>query len=70
MTRVVLETPLPETNEARVVARLLIIDASVRAMTDTRTTHSTRGGGAIFGVSRSIGDEPFLFAQVFPNRCG
>ena len=68
--RVVLETPLPETNEARVVARLLIIDASVRAHDGHPNRRVIDSCGAIFGVSRSIGDEPFLFAQVFRIAVG
>ncbi len=67
--RVVLETPLPETKEARVVARLLIIDASVRAH-DGHPDDALDSCGAIFGVSRSIGDEPFLFAQFFRIAAG
>jgi hypothetical protein len=61
--RVVLESPLPQTVESRVVGRLLAIDASMR-------THEGDADGALqscramFGVGRSIGDEPFLYAQL------
>ena len=56
------ETPLPQTLEARVVARLLALDAAMRA-TDGDFDGALESCRAIFGVGRSIGDEPFLFAQ-------
>jgi hypothetical protein len=61
--RVVLKTPLPETLEARAVARLLSIDAATRAH-DGDPDGAFDSCRAIFGVGRSIGDEPSLFAQA------
>jgi hypothetical protein len=67
--QVVLQAPLRETTEVRMVARLLVIDAALRA----------RGGDldgaldscrAILGACRSIGDEPFLFALMVRSAVG
>ena len=67
--RVVLQTPLPETTEARVVARLLSIDAAIRAH-DEDVDGALDSCRAIFGVGRSIGDEPFLYAQAVRHALG
>jgi hypothetical protein len=61
--RVILRAPLPKTMEARVVARLLFVDAALLAH-DGSHDAALDSCRAIFGVGRSIGDEPFIFAQL------
>jgi len=67
--RVILETPLPKTTEARVVARLLTIDAGMRAH-DGDIDGALDSCLALFGVGRAIGDEPSLFAQTVRRAVG
>jgi hypothetical protein len=61
--RTLFDTLLPETQAARTAARLLLLDSANRAQ------NGDADGGldscrAIFGVARSIGDEPFAISQL------
>lgn len=58
-----LDTPLLETQNARSVARLLRVDAEVLA-DEGRIDAALGSVRAIFGVGRSIGDEPFLISGL------
>jgi hypothetical protein len=58
-----LDTPLPETQAARGAARLLSADAAIRAH-DGDLDGALDSCGAILGVARSIGDEPFTISQL------
>lgn len=58
-----LDTPLPETQASRTVARLLWADAAVRAH-DGDLDGALDSCRAIIGVGRSIGDEPFLISHL------
>jgi hypothetical protein len=58
-----IDTLLAETEDARAVARLLAADAAVRAE-DGDLDGALDTCRAIIGVSRSIGDEPFLISQL------
>jgi hypothetical protein len=59
----VLDTLLPQTEDARIVARLMVVDAAVRAH-DGDFDGALDSCRAIFGAGRSIGDEPFLISQL------
>jgi hypothetical protein len=59
----ILDTPLPETQEARSVARLLAVDAAIRA-DDGDCDGALDSCRAVLGTGRSIGDEPFLISQL------
>jgi hypothetical protein len=62
-------TPLPESQDARIVARLLTADAAIRA-------HGGDLDGAldscraVLGVGRSIGDEPFVISGLVRAAIG
>jgi hypothetical protein len=59
----VIDTPLPETQAARSVARLLEADAAMRA-NDDDLDGALDSCRAIIGTARSIGDEPTLVSQL------
>lgn len=61
--RTVIDTLLPETQASRNAARLLSLDAAIRAHDGDfdGALDSTR---AVLGVARSIGDEPFAISQL------
>ena len=58
-----IDTPLPETQEARAVARLLNADAFLSAQFG-ESDQALESCRAIFGTARSIGDEPTLISQL------
>ncbi|HWE36794.1 MAG TPA: hypothetical protein VG406_09530 [Isosphaeraceae bacterium] len=58
-----IDTPLGETQAARNAARLLTADAAIRAR-DVDPDGALESCRAILGVSRSIGDEPFLISML------
>jgi hypothetical protein len=57
------DTPLPQTQDVRIVARLLTIDAAMRAH-DGDVDGALDSTRAILGAGRSIGDEPFLISEL------
>ncbi len=57
------DTRLHETQDARIVARLLVVDSAVRAH-DGDHDGALDSCRAIFGAGRSIGDEPFLISGL------
>ncbi len=61
--RALIDTQLDETQQARTVARLLLADAAIRAQ-DKDLEGALESSRAVLGVSRSIGDEPFLISQL------
>jgi hypothetical protein len=64
-----IDTPLAETQAARTPARLLAADAAIRAH-DGDLDGALDSCRAILGVGRSIGDEPFLIAQLVRMAIG
>jgi hypothetical protein len=58
-----IDTPLQETQAARVVARLLAADAAMRAH-DGDLDGALDSCRAILNTARSIGDEPFVISQL------
>ena len=58
-----IDTPLGETERARTVARLLTADVAIRAH-DGDVDGALDSCRTIFGVGRSIGDEPFLISAL------
>jgi hypothetical protein len=58
-----IDTPLPETQASRSVARLLAADAAIRVH-DGDLDGALDSCRAILGTGRSIGDEPFLISQL------
>lgn len=62
-SRNVLNTPLPYAQGARQVARLLLIDAMLRAQ-EGDLDGALDSGRALMNVGRSLGDEPFLISQL------
>jgi hypothetical protein len=67
--RAAMLTPLPQTVEARVVARLLVMDSALRADSGD-LDGALESCSGIMGVARSIGDEPFLYAFVIRREIG
>jgi hypothetical protein len=59
----IIDTPLPQTQNARTVARLLMIDAATRAHNGD-PDGALDSARAILGAARSIGDEPFLISAL------
>ena len=57
------DTPLQQTQDARIVARLLFIDSAVRAH-DGDLDGALDSCRAMLGAGRSIGDEPFLISGL------
>ena len=57
------DTRLRETQDARIVARLLVVDSAVRAH-DGDLDGALDSCRAILGAGRSIGDEPFLISGL------
>ena len=62
-----IDTPLPQTQDVRTVARLLMIDAAIRAH-DGNPDGALESCSAILGAGRSIGDEPFLIGGARSHR--
>jgi hypothetical protein len=69
LSRNPLDIPLPETQQARSVARLLAVDAALRAE-DGDADGAFDSCRAILGVGRSIGDEPFAISQLVRYAIG
>ncbi len=61
--RALIDTLLPETQTSRLAARFLRADAAIRSH-DGDIDGALDSARAIFGVSRSIGGEPFLISQL------
>jgi hypothetical protein len=59
----VTDTPLPQTQDARIVTRLMEADATMRTH-DGDLDGALASCRAISGAGRSIGDEPFLISQL------
>ncbi len=59
----VLDTPLAETQATRNAARLMVLDATMRAQ-DGDIDGGLDSCRAAFGVGRSIGDEPFMISYL------
>jgi len=59
----IFDTPLPGLTKTNAVARLLEADSAIRAH-DQDTDGALDSCRAIFGASRSVGDEPFLISQL------
>ncbi len=59
----IIDTPLPETQNARTIARLLASDAAILAH-DGDIDGALNSCRAILGVVRSMGDEPFLISDL------
>ncbi len=57
------DTPLGETQNCRAVARLLSVDAALRAQAGD-IDGALESARAILGVARSIGDEPFIISGM------
>ncbi len=58
-----IDTPLPETFAARTAGRLMAADAAILAH-DGDIDGALDSSRAIFGIGRSIGDEPFVVSQL------
>jgi hypothetical protein len=65
----VIDTPLPETQATRTMARLLTADASMRAY-DGDFDGALDSCRASFVSGRSIGDEPFMISQLVRYAIG
>jgi hypothetical protein len=63
------DTPLQQTQDARSVARLLVLDAAMRAH-DGDVDGALDSCRAILGAGRSIGDEPFLISELVRSAIG
>jgi hypothetical protein len=61
-------TLVPHLVDVAMVARLLMVDALLRA-NDGDTEGAVRSCQAILNVSRSVGDEPAAFSQMTRARC-
>ncbi len=59
----VFDTPLAQSQQARIVARLLAADAAIQAQ-DGKFDAALDSCRAIFAAGRSIGDEPFLISGL------
>ena len=59
----VMSTPLPDTQNTRLVASLLRWD-TILAVTEADKNRAADDLAALLNVSRSIGDEPFLISQL------